>query len=103
MKAAVIILALAVSSFVAVASEPSAKDLFKQGENCLKASQVFEAYNAFVAASLKEPSSKKYQSKVLEVGRMASKLAEAEGRRLLATLPTEAHLWFQRAVVFDKG
>src|SRR6266705_887676 len=77
------------------------KEHYKKGEELLKQSQLFSAYDEFKVAALSDSSSKKYQKKVVEVGKLASRTAQEEARKFTTSDPATCEKWLDRAVQYD--
>lgn len=79
------------------------KDHFKQGENLQKQGKVFDAFEEYQLAAAGEPNNKKYQSRLREVGGVASSNALSKGMSEVSAAPHEAVKWFQQAVRYDSS
>jgi len=79
----------------------SASEHFKQGERLLKQGKTYEAFDEFELAAKSEPSKKKYESKLIEVGKVASSNALSTGMSKMSVAPHEALAWLQKAVRYD--
>ncbi|HLG13185.1 MAG TPA: hypothetical protein VJH03_01510 [Blastocatellia bacterium] len=86
---------------VTVRGQMRPKDHYKDGEKLLKQNQVYDAFQEFSQAAKLEPANKKYQTKLTEVGKVASVRAEAEARQEANVRPHMILLWLRRAVEYD--
>ncbi len=77
------------------------KEHYKKGEELLKQKQLFSAYDEFKLAASSDSSSKKYQKKVVEVGRQASRAAQEEALKFTTSDPATCEKWLDRAVQYD--
>jgi S1-C subfamily serine protease len=82
-------------------AQVSPKDHYKNGETRLQQNQIFLAYDEFKLAAASDPSSTKYQKKLLEVGKFASIAAQAEADRFIASDLSTRQQWLERAVQYD--
>jgi S1-C subfamily serine protease len=81
----------------------AAKDHYKHGEELLKLGQLFLAFGEFKAAAVADESNKKYQKKLVEVGRLASKSAQDEGHKFVVSNPALYEQWLENAVQYDNA
>jgi S1-C subfamily serine protease len=86
-----------------VFAQDVAKNHYKKGEELLKQSQLFSAYDEFKSAAALDSSSKKYQKKLVEVGKLASKAAEDESHKFVIFNPAKHEQWLERAVEYDNA
>jgi S1-C subfamily serine protease len=77
------------------------KEHYKKGEELLKQNQVLLAYYAFKLAAFSDPSNKKYQKKVVEVGKLASRAAQEEAHKFTISDPPKCEQWLENAVDYD--
>jgi S1-C subfamily serine protease len=84
-------------------AQSTPKEHYKKGENLLKQNQLFPAYDEFKAAAESDSSNKKYQKKLTEVGKLASKAAQEEAHKFTGSDPAACELWLERAVRFDSA
>lgn len=77
------------------------KDHYKKGELLLKQNQFFPAYDEFKVALDSDLSSKKYQKKLTEVGKLASRAAQEEAHKFTTSDPALCEKWLERAVRYD--
>jgi hypothetical protein len=82
-------------------SQSSAKDSYKRGESELRQNRITEAYASFALAAGAEPGNKKYHSKLVQVGRIASKVVEEKATAQLETDPKSAEVWLTSALMYD--
>jgi S1-C subfamily serine protease len=85
------------------AAQNTPKDHYKKGEELLKQSQLFSAYDEFKSAAALDSSSKKYQKKLVEVGKLASKAAEEESHKFVILNPAKQEQWLEHAVEYDNA
>jgi S1-C subfamily serine protease len=81
--------------------QSSAKDLYKRGELELKQNKIIDAYVSFSLAAKTEPGKKKYQSKLLEVGRIASASVEQKALSEVNSNPGDAVELLNAALKYD--
>jgi S1-C subfamily serine protease len=79
----------------------TAKDHHKKGEELLKQNQLFAAYDEFRLAAVSDPSNSKYQKKLVEVGKLASRAAQREAQGFTTSDPAPYKEWLERAVRYD--
>jgi S1-C subfamily serine protease len=77
------------------------QDHYKRGEELLKQNEVLLAYHEFKLAASSDSSSKKYQRKLVEVGKQASRVAEGEAHKFTTSEPAICEQWLERAVQYD--
>jgi len=83
------------------------KEHYKKGEELLKCrpfcpqNQLFSAYDEFKIAASSDSPSKKYQKKVVEVGKLASRTAQEEAHKFTTSDPATCEKWLERAVQYD--
>src|SRR5579885_93767 len=81
----------------------SAKDYFKRGEDRLKHDDVLGAYDDFSSAETWDAKNKKYETKTIEVGKLASARAVEEANKNMSSDPLGAEDWLQRALKYDSS
>jgi S1-C subfamily serine protease len=81
--------------------ESIAKDWYKRGELELSQKKIIDAYVSFSQAVKAEPGKKKYQSKLLEVGRIASASVEQKALSEINTNPRDAEELLKAALRYD--
>jgi S1-C subfamily serine protease len=82
-------------------AQSTPKEHYKKGEELLKQNQVLPAYDEFKTAAASDSSNKKYQKKLAEVGKLASKAAQEEARKITTSNPAMCEQWLGRAVQYD--
>jgi S1-C subfamily serine protease len=85
------------------ASSNESKQAFRQGEQLLKAGQVFDAYQAFEKAVNGDPANRKYQQRLTEAAKLASMQAEAKAKEFSHTNFKQQREWLQVALKYDKS
>jgi S1-C subfamily serine protease len=82
-------------------AQSTPKEHYKKGEELLKQNQLLPAYDEFKTAAASDSSNKKYQKKLAEVGKLASKAAQEEARKFTTSNPVMCEQWLGRAVQYD--
>jgi tetratricopeptide (TPR) repeat protein len=82
-------------------SQNQAKEHIAKAEALAKSGKFFEAYQEADAAVQLEPNNKKYNEKLLQIGRTASKAAEVKAAEKMTSDPQEARTWLQAALRYD--
>ena len=82
-------------------AQSTPKEHYKKGEELLKQNQLFPAYDEFKTAAESDPSNKKFQKKRTEIGKLASKTAQEEARKVTTSDPPTCEKWLARAIQYD--
>lgn len=86
-----------------VAQGGDSEDFYKRGENLLKQGKVVDAYKSIKEAIDLDPTIRKYQKKLAEVGKRASVQAVTEAKKFVGTNSYDAVQWLQLAVEADSS